>query len=454
MKGLIPMEIENGRGHIISGSLPVGAGTAGKKENKTETRVAPKTVKAGARKIKASLSGLKRISPRGLFRELGKVARSRSRRFAAAIAGTTVCALGLGVLGTYCTVGIDYYYGGKLLCTVAAADDSAAIIGAAARRADLLGVDEPEIEVSAKLALKKDVVNGDEAVDAILAASPELCRGYTVTLDGEPLFTAADRETADAALEGYVAKYAMGGDAKLSGEVAIEEQIVRRDELTDAEAAESILENGGLLTVITTVDETDGETLPFDTTEVKDETMYVGDTLVETPGADGAAVTTVESIYSNGQLLSTAILGTETTLEPVTQVVRVGTKPRNALEDGFSCPVGNYQLTSGFGPRWGRQHRGIDMAVPLGTNVSAAAAGTVITAEYNESYGNYVQIDHGYGIVTTYAHLSSIAVETGQTVDRGQLIAYSGSTGNSTGPHLHFEVIDNGSYLNPLEHLV
>ena len=131
----------------------------------------------------------------------------------------------------------------------------------------------------------------------------------------------------------------------------------------------------------------------------------------------------------------------------------MGTKPRNALVDGFSYPLSG-RLSSGFGPRWGRTHRGIDLAVAMDTPVKAAAAGTVITAEYKPSYGNIVQIDHGYGIVTSYAHLDYIDVSVGQSVARGEVVAHSGSTGNSTGPHLHFEVINNGEYLNPLDYLI
>lgn len=96
-----------------------------------------------------------------------------------------------------------------------------------------------------------------------------------------------------------------------------------------------------------------------------------------------------------------------------------------------------------------RAHRGIDIGVPTGTPVYAAASGTVIKSLYNGSYGYYVAIDHGGGIVTLYAHNSQLLVSAGQTVTQGQTIAKAGSTGNSTGPHVHFEVQVNGSVVNP-----
>ena len=110
-------------------------------------------------------------------------------------------------------------------------------------------------------------------------------------------------------------------------------------------------------------------------------------------------------------------------------------------------------LTSGFGWRWGRMHEGIDLAVRVGTPVVAAASGTVIVAGWLGGYGNLVVIDHGNGIATAYGHNTSVTVGVGQSVAQGQLISYSGSTGHSTGPHVHFEVRINGTPVDPLGYL-
>ena len=115
----------------------------------------------------------------------------------------------------------------------------------------------------------------------------------------------------------------------------------------------------------------------------------------------------------------------------------------------FIWPV-NGVLTSGFGWRWGRMHEGIDIAAPQGSPVVAAAAGTVIYAGWMGGYGNLVVIDHGGGIATAYGHNSAIAVGGGQSVAQGQVVSYCGSTGHSTGPHVHFEVRVNGSPVDPL----
>jgi murein DD-endopeptidase MepM/ murein hydrolase activator NlpD len=98
-------------------------------------------------------------------------------------------------------------------------------------------------------------------------------------------------------------------------------------------------------------------------------------------------------------------------------------------------------------------HEGIDLAVANGTPVVSAAAGTVIYAGWMGGYGNLVLVDHGGGFATAYGHNTSVTVGSGQQVAQGQLIAYSGNTGNSTGPHVHFEVRVNGAAVDPLGYL-
>lgn len=112
-------------------------------------------------------------------------------------------------------------------------------------------------------------------------------------------------------------------------------------------------------------------------------------------------------------------------------------------------------VTSRFGQRWGRGHKGIDIGAPKGTPVKAAAGGTVILSSYgyNGGYGNYVILDNGSGVQTVYGHCTSLNVKVGQTVSQGQTIATVGSTGRSTGNHLHFEIRVNKVAQNPQNYL-
>jgi murein DD-endopeptidase MepM/ murein hydrolase activator NlpD len=110
-------------------------------------------------------------------------------------------------------------------------------------------------------------------------------------------------------------------------------------------------------------------------------------------------------------------------------------------------------VTSPFGMRWGRMHEGIDIGVPYGTPIHAAASGTVIYAGWMSGYGNLTVIDHGHGLATAYGHQSALAAGVGQTVTQGDTIGYVGCTGHCFGPHLHFEVRVNGQPVDPLGYL-
>jgi murein DD-endopeptidase MepM/ murein hydrolase activator NlpD len=126
-----------------------------------------------------------------------------------------------------------------------------------------------------------------------------------------------------------------------------------------------------------------------------------------------------------------------------------------AFRGGFIRPVSG-RITSGFGMRYHpilrktKLHTGVDIAAPAGTPILAAAAGTVIIAEWMDAYGYTVVIDHGGGVSTLYGHCSAISVRVGQEVSQGQVVGRVGSTGWSTGPHLHWEVRRNGQPVNPL----
>ena len=108
-------------------------------------------------------------------------------------------------------------------------------------------------------------------------------------------------------------------------------------------------------------------------------------------------------------------------------------------------------LTSRFGSRWGKTHKGVDIGASKGTKIVAAAAGTVTVSQYGYSggYGNYIMLSHGNGVQTVYGHCTSLLVNVGEYVSQGQAIATVGSTGRSTGNHLHFEIRVNGIAQNP-----
>lgn len=148
-------------------------------------------------------------------------------------------------------------------------------------------------------------------------------------------------------------------------------------------------------------------------------------------------------------------------LQPNTKLVIPGAttlKPRDMilvngqLQKAFEWPVKG-RISSPFGTRWGKMHNGLDIAVATGTQVKSAADGRVSFAGWNGGYGILVIVDHGNGVETRYAHNSRLNVKVGQKVERGQVVAYSGNTGVSTGPHVHFEIRQRNNPVNPQTYL-
>ena len=141
------------------------------------------------------------------------------------------------------------------------------------------------------------------------------------------------------------------------------------------------------------------------------------------------------------------------------QVTTTGSGSATRYSGTFTWPLPGYtNASSAYGwrthPIFGTRkfHKGEDIPAPTGVAIVAADGGTIITAGSVSGYGNCVVINHGNGITTLYGHMSSIAVSVGQKVSKGQTIGYVGSTGNSTGPHLHFEVYVNGATQNPMSY--
>lgn len=116
--------------------------------------------------------------------------------------------------------------------------------------------------------------------------------------------------------------------------------------------------------------------------------------------------------------------------------------------------LANYvYISSQYGMRHGKMHTGVDFAAPKNTEIYAWKGGKVVTANWSGGYGNFIEIQHDDGTISRYGHLNSYAVAAGQTVSAGQLIGYVGTTGNSTGYHLHFEIKINGNFVNPISYL-
>lgn len=203
------------------------------------------------------------------------------------------------------------------------------------------------------------------------------------------------------------------------------------------------------LSVVVKEERTYEETYSADVQYVENDSMFTNEKNVISEGTPGYRRVVAVITYKNGQEQSREIIHQTVLTESTPTVIEVGT----IVPPTYVKPVSGGSLSSPFGARWGTVHKGVDWFVGMGTTVYASCGGTVVQAGWNGGYGYCVTMQHADGKQTRYAHLSSIACSVGQHLDQYEVLGYSGSTGDSTGPHLHFEIIVNGSQVDPLPFL-
>lgn len=240
-----------------------------------------------------------------------------------------------------------------------------------------------------------------------------------------------------------------------------EEQIMKDNDKVNSKKLEVgstivINQKAPLLTVKITEVVTYDKIVEHEVEKKKDGDIYEGYTETAQKGADGVNEVTSKITTSNGKIIEEENITTTVKKEPVKEVILVGTKkrPPTVGSGKYIWPLKvKFHQTTGFESRWGDFHHAIDLACNSGSDIYAADGGTVIQAGYMGSYGNVIFIDHKNGQETRYAHCSKLLVKKGDKVFQGQVIAKVGSTGRSTGPHLHFEVRINGVPKNPHNYL-
>ena len=332
----------------------------------------------------------------------------------------------------------------------------------------------PQPTFSLTLLGNRQVMDETQLADALVAQSTQISEAYGLFLNDTLLTTAAQGETLRAALDDYLEDYRSEDEnerAAFVGDLTIEEGLYPTDLInTDTEARADIAAGGtdeAKLQVMVIREETYEEAIPFSTVEIPDETRLEDYRETVTAGADGVAQVTAQVTYVDGQETGRQVLSSQVLVEPVSQEDVVGTMTMSQYEEqqalaaarmeagtytlewpvGASCYVSSYMGD-------GRGHKGYDIAAAAGSPILAAESGRVVSVNASGSaYGLHFVIDHGNGLQTLYAHCSSIDVEVGQQVTRGEEIAKVGRTGRATGNHLHFEVWKDGYIVNPGDYL-
>lgn len=210
-----------------------------------------------------------------------------------------------------------------------------------------------------------------------------------------------------------------------------------------------------LITVVATREVTVDEEIPYPVEAKIDDSLLLGEKRVIRDGENGERNVTYRIVRENGLETGREVLAERVIREAVPAIIAKGSYTMLASRGGsgrldWPCWGG---VVSNYGMRGGRMHEGVDLGAGYGGPIAAAAGGKVIAAGWEGGYGKTVEISHGGGLVTLYAHLSSILVDVGQYVDRGEIVGRAGATGYATGPHLHFEVRIDGQPRNPLNYL-
>ncbi|AWB46686.1 hypothetical protein DCC85_22605 [Paenibacillus sp. CAA11] len=184
----------------------------------------------------------------------------------------------------------------------------------------------------------------------------------------------------------------------------------------------------------------------------KNAKLKAGKTIVASQGQSGLKTMSYRVTKENGQVIQEEWLGQEVVKQPQPRIVVKGTLVLGEGSGQFAWPLSSASMSSSYGQRWGKLHKGVDL-VSSNRTIMAADAGVVTFAGTKSGYGNVIIIDHKNGYETLYGHLSKITVKQGAKVQKGASIGVMGSTGRSTGPHLHFEIHKGGQLQNPMKYL-
>ena len=371
-------------------------------------------------------------------------------------AGVAVLSLTFGGL----SVSYDVIYNGEKVAQVSDLSVYRAAVKLA--RADIAG--GVNFEETAPIFKLRVTLNGGkdsaEALSAhIIENSSDAISGYSISLPGKEKLYVADKAYAESIIAKYCSKYDIEGldcESTLAEGMLFENAYIDESVIADEATILAYIDGQAIKTSanVSVKYEVDYETLTTRTTK-----KAKGYQAVTVAGVKGVNEKVEKVTYIDGVLVTTEVLSDTVITLPVTEEIIIGTGRgttasviHNASTKGYVWPLEvRGVITSYWGD--GRNHKGLDIAAPAGTEIHAVFDGTVTFAGWCNDYGYNVIIDHGNGVQTRYAHSRKLHVKVGDVVTQGQFIAEVGTTGQSTGNHCHFEVIINGTRVNPAPYL-
>lgn len=381
-----------------------------------------------------------------------------------AVATTTAIAILICLLFSGTTISYNVIYDGKVVAQVS---EKAVYNEAMLKAAKVItGIDEGEnllsmAQIKPVLSVKSDFNTEAELTQIILDNSDKISKGYIVEVDGKQVLYLSDNKEVNEALENRLNMYNAADkscSSSFTSDVSVISAYFEKKSLNTQDEMSAYIDT---LDVVTIVKEVESKKLPFDTVVKKSSSKQAGYTTVTTKGVEGVKEISKQLTYLNGKVTEEKIVSEQVVSNPVNEVVVVGTATASKGSSNKYLSSGSFvypadkeaylTVTSYWGD--GRNHKAVDIAGAVGTKIYSSLAGTVTYSGYMSDYGYNVVVDHGDGIQTRYAHCSKLYVKAGEKVTAGQTIALMGNTGKSTGSHLHFEVILNGTRVDPAPYI-
>lgn len=409
-------------------------------------------------------------------RALGSFVGSLAATQKAGIIAAVVLSVAAAVYFGGCKMAVEVIYNGHVLGYVASAEQAKAIESAVLADVKRKGTADVNFTFRQTVVRKNDIKKVDLMAKTAMSHTVIVDSNLQVAglyLDGELVAVADNAEKMQSILDGLKQKYTVDGMIfdGFSKEVSIADLTLKQSDCPQFVATvDELLASCADLGVKTYRTEEYDQTVKYTTQYTYDSSKDKSYKKNTREGQNGLKHIVAKVYYLNGEQVSSETVSSKTLKEVVNAKVTVGSKNStfsdikerldklNAENDGskvtFIFPL-EIRSSGYISSYWGdnRGHKGMDFASPKGTDIYAVADGVVTISTYSDSYGYYIEIKHKDGSKTRYAHASKLLVKVGQTVKQGDHIAEVGTTGRSTGNHLHFEVLINGTRVNPAPYL-
>lgn len=390
------------------------------------------------------------------------IKNSSSKAKKGMFAGVAVVAILASLSFTNTRIAYEVNYKGSAIATVSSKkqfDDALNLVEKIVESKGVHSViDEPTFTTT--IVLEENINNTSEVANAIIDNTDDIIEATTLYVDGKKVACAQKAifsQIFDARLNQFNVEGAKC-TSYFAKSVTTQTGYFVASDLDSKTTVENVVNS---LDVVTELRKTTDVMVPYKTSTQKTNEKVVGYSAVSVKGVSGINRVTQDIVMLNGNVTSSVDVNTEVVVAPVNEVILKGTaktlasanqkKAAHAAGFIFPLPSGTWKVSAYFGD--GRNHKGVDLSAKSGTSIYSVLDGEVTYSGWRGGYGYCVVVDHGNGLQTLYAHARQLCCNVGDTVSQGEVIALVGTTGQSTGNHLHFEVIVNGKKLDPAPYI-